>query len=185
MKRVIGLLVLLTGPAGVMLGQTARQGGAANPTAFRSPMIVETVFAASDRSVWDRKENKDGGRYWFTDPEYHELGKYTCDGISLTRPTSKGQWDNALFLSVRDLPGGNVDLGIRAWVTNPKNNPDKLVDLFFEILKDDAVVASASMKQIKIEEKSDGHDRKLTMVLPASTVLSATKLRITMTVQNY
>lgn len=161
------------------------------PTVFHSPMILETVFAASNRSLWIKKENKDGGRYWFTDPEYHDLGKYTCDGISLTDPTDRskrtyeGQWDSGLFMSARELPDGTVDLGIRVKVTNPKNNHDKLVDLAFEIMKGDEVLASASMKQIKIEEKSYGDDGKLTMLLPVSAVLSATKLRITMTVQNY
>ena len=52
-------------------------------------------------------------------------------------------------------------------------------------MKGEEVVASLPMKQIKIEEKSYGDDGKLTAVLPASTVLSATKLRITMRVQDY
>jgi hypothetical protein len=173
-------------------GQTVKQGDSRqDPTVFHSPMVLETVFAASDRSLWEKTDNKYGGRYWFTVPEYHELGKYTCDGISLTDPTDRskrtyeGQWDNSLFMSVRTLSDGNVDLGIRVKVTNPKNNHDKLVDLFFEIMKGDDVSASALMKQLRIEEKSYGDDGKLTMVLPASTVLSATKLRITMTTRDY
>lgn len=192
MRTQVVLLILAAVAAAVAEGQTAKQGDASStPTVFHSPMILETVFAASDRALWDTKENKDGGRYWFTVPEYHEIGKYTCDGISLTDPTDRskrtyeGQWDNSLFMSVRPLSDGNVDFAIRVKVTNPKKNHDKLVDLLFDIMKGDEVVASLPMKQIKIEEKSYGDDGKLTAVLPASTVLSATRLRITMRVQDY
>jgi hypothetical protein len=193
LKPLLGACLLIS--ALRALGQTARQATTGpGPNEYHSPMVIETVFAAADRSLWDKKENKRYGRYWFTVTEYHDLGKFTCDGISITDPTEgdlwdrikhEGQWASGLFMSAKELPGDKVDLGIRVKITNPKGNHDKRVTFTFEILNGDQIAASAVMKPIKIEEKSFGDDGKLYITLPTATALGATKFRITMTTENY
>ena len=74
----------------VSLAQTVKQGDptapAADPNEFHSPMVIETVFAPADPSLWKNEEwtpqkPKPWKRGTFTVPEYHDLGKYSCDGL--------------------------------------------------------------------------------------------------------
>src|SRR5262245_63879596 len=72
--------------------QTARQGdpnAARTATEYHSPMILDTVFPATDSSLWGKGE-------WFTVDEYHELGRFTCDGVSLKSHylPSDEHWDS-------------------------------------------------------------------------------------------
>ena len=103
------------------VAQTVKQGTEADlePTAFKSPMIVETVFAAADRSLW-----KQG---WFTIPEYLELRKYSCDGVFLRGDSDRRiGWDPPIAMKARNLPDGNVEVRFDLKVNNPKLNHDKV-----------------------------------------------------------
>jgi hypothetical protein len=170
-----------------VLGQTAKQGDASQiPRCFHSPMVLETVFAAADRTLWTKKDRHESGRDWFTVPEYHALGRFTCDGVSLRDPTKNGEWRPGLFLSARDLPDGNVDVGIFVKVRNPGANSDKLVKLSFEVLNGDEVVASATMEPINVEDNARGDDGEVRLTVPAAAlrIEPMTKLRITMTTRD-
>ena len=58
MKRILVCVLLFLLSSGI-LAQTARQGDPIpDPTAFHSPMALETVFAAADRT--DPLENPPG-----------------------------------------------------------------------------------------------------------------------------
>ncbi len=165
-----------------VFAQTARQGDASafpvDPNAFRSPMVLETIFAAGDRSRW-----KDGK--WFTTPEWWELGKFSCDGVGLRAGNDrKKKWDEGLEMRVHDLPGGNVEVRMRVGVRNPRNNHDKMVSLYIEVLNGDEHVASESLR-IQAEGDGDVHDAKLKWLIPTSSLRPTTKLRITMKTEDY
>ena len=161
--------------------QTARQGDPntrAASTEFHSPMILETVFAPAERSLWGK-----GG--WFTVKEYFELGRFTCDGVSLRNDYSlrKGTWDTGLQMRAMKVDEGRVRVEIRAIVHNPRHNHDKLVNLFFEILNSDTLIESVRMPPIKVEDNTDEVDNEIAVVLPIDALKTdpMTTLRITMT----
>jgi len=176
--------ILLTGGQGSahVSWQTARQGDPAqypaDPNAYRSPMVLDTIFAAGDRSLW-----KDGK--WFTLHEWWELGRFTCDGVGLRGGNDrKKKWDEGLEMRVHDLPGGNLEVRMRVGVRNPRNNHDKIVSVFLEVLNGEDLVASDSLR-IQAEDDGDVHDAKLKWTIPTSSLRPTTKLRITMKTENY
>ena len=84
-----------------LAGQTVRQGTAqevpAAANAFQSPMILETIFAPADQSLWVSDEwTPSKPKPWksgdFTTPEYYALGKFSCDGILLQNGNRHGPW---------------------------------------------------------------------------------------------
>jgi hypothetical protein len=187
--RLILVLAVVGGMTVPARGQTAKQGDPGHPadqTVFTSPMVLETAFAASDRSLWKRRDLREGGRDWFTVPEYQQLGKFRCDGVSLRGDTDrKHEWDSGLYMSARELPDGGVDVGIWAKVFNPRQNHDKLVTLFLEVVNGETVSAKVAMPPIKVRDRAEPEDGKASLLLPASALLPTTKLRITVTTQNY
>ena len=90
--RTIVVLFLGFCLAGVSAAQTVKQGDpnapVADPTEFHSPMVIETVFAPADPSLWKSDEwTPTKPKPWrsgeFTTAEYYDLGKYSCDGLSI------------------------------------------------------------------------------------------------------
>jgi len=188
MKQLIWVLLLgvLTLPATDLdlHAQTARQGDRnANytPTAFRSPMVLETPFVLADPAMW-------GG----TDlvQEYNDLGKYTCDGLALRgRILDKktGEWQSGLWMKAKERGGGKLEISIRVLVRNPKHNHDKHVTIFFEIIDRDQVVAATTLGPVEVEDKGWSQDFSTKLLLPIDTLKSdpTMKLRITMTAKDY
>ena len=92
--RELLIILSLTLFSYLLVAQTVRHGDASptRPNAFRSPMVIETVFPANP-SLWMDTESLAGfkpGRpthgklgEWFSTPEWYALGKFTCDGVSL------------------------------------------------------------------------------------------------------
>jgi hypothetical protein len=165
----------------VSIAQTAHQGdpnSGIGSTDFHSPMVLDTIFAPADRALWDK-----GG--WFTVKEYQELGRFTCDGVSLRSDYDrrKGTWDAGLEMAVKPLDDGKVRVKIRAIVYNPKHNHDKRVSLYFEIQNGDQRVETATMPPIKAEDKNDDFDGEVSVVVSADALKTdpMTRLRITMT----
>ena len=183
MRRVAGVLALLCLSANLGFAQTAKQGDPAkvtDATAFHSPMILETIFAAADRSLWHNGKE-------FTLPEWWELGKFTCDGVSLRMDSDRRKkWDSGINMKVRDLPGGSVEVKMKVGVLNPKHNSDKMVTLLLEVVNGDEVVAAQSVK-IPAKDDGGGHQENVKFTIPGSSLRldPITKLRITMTTQKY
>ena len=161
--------------------QAARQGDASNEkTTFTSPMVLETVFAAADRSLWDPAKGHVAGA-WFSTEDYHGLGKFRCDGVYLRSDfkPKQGTWKPGLAMSVKEGEGGQVQVKVRATADNPKDNRDRKVDILFEVMNGEKVIASASDSR-GIEE---GDEKGITVnfSLPAADLIAdpMTKLRLT------
>lgn len=189
MKRLIWISVLgaLTLANALHLrAQTATQGNLNTnpiPTAFHSPMVLETMFVAADRAMWGKKD-------WHTIPEYNALGKYTCDGLTLRGGIinkKTGAWPSGLLMKAKELAGGNLEISIMVWVFNPEHNHDKAVTLFFEILDGDRVVGTTTLGPLGVEDKGrpKGGSKKLVLPIEALKNDPRMKLRITMTTTDY
>ena len=146
-------------------------------------MILETVFAAADRAVWQKPGE------WFSVDEYHDLGKFTCDGVALrSKPIDrKGKWRSGLAMAARSLSEDRVEVRIRATAYNPRGNHDKLVRLHFEVLNGEDVLTAGTMAPIRCPDSRDPEDGELTLVLPAASLRlkPVTRLRITMATEDY
>lgn len=184
--------------AALAAAQTARQGtpeevpDAAN--SFHSPMILETSFAPADRSLWvsdewtpsDRRPWKSGT---FTTAEYYALGKFSCDGLFFRNGNRHGPWNTGLLMKVKPK-GATTEVTMIAEVTNPGNVHDKTVTLLFEVLNGEEIVKTATIK-IKANRnwrgKMQDYDGETTFTVPTAALTKdpVTKMRITMTTQDY
>jgi len=122
--------LVLTAP---LLAQTVKQGDpnviASNE--FHSPMVVETTFAPADPALWKSDDwTPDKPRPWkkgeFTTAEYYDLGKYSCDGLSIRDGSNNGTWHSGLVMSLKEQ-AGKLHITINAHVTNPGYVHDKSV----------------------------------------------------------
>jgi len=163
--------------------QNVTQGdltAAAAKTAFQSPMIVNTVLAAADRSLWQTGK-------WFSVKEYEDLGRFTCDGLSLRRDYKPKHetWTAGLLTSAEPVSTEKVRVRFKATINNPDDNHDKVVKLLLEVMHGQTVVKSVAMSGIGVEEGQSGSGQ-------ASVILSTSDLetdppptlRITMTTEN-
>ncbi len=150
-------------------------------TSFHSPMRLETVLAAADRSLW-----ADGG--WFSTPEYHALGQSTCDGVSLRGNYKKRSdtWDPGLEMATREARGGKVEVKVRATVTNPPHNHDKKVTILIEVLNGEDLVEAATIGPLEAEDNGNDVKGQTTLVLPPGALKTdpMTRLRITVTAKD-
>jgi hypothetical protein len=188
-------LLLLVAVEG--LAQTAKQGDASadlTPNAFHSPMILDTMFAPADNSLWVGEDwvpanpvPWKGG--YFTTVEYQRLNKFSCDGMTIQgndynpifhRPPNP-QWRSGLAMKVKPR-GSDVEVRVRIQLTNPKHNHDKQVMLRLDVLNGDEVVASATMRN-NIEE-GNANEHTTTFLVPAAKI-PGSRMRITMTTENY
>jgi len=161
--------------------QAASQGDASNEkTTFTSPMVLETVFAAADRSLWDPAKGHVAGA-WFSTEDYRGLGRFSCDGVYLRSDFKRkqGTWKPGLEMSVKEGEGGQVQVKVRATADNPKDNRDRKVDILFEVMNGEKVIASASDSR-GIEE-GDATGITVNFTLPAADLIAEpmTKLRLT------
>ena len=135
--------------------QIVKQGetpAVTDKTIFTSPMILETVFAAADRSLWDPSQGHLPG-FWFSAEEYEALGKFSCDGVFLRHRYDRNlkTWQPGLAMSVLESEGGTLMVQVRAMVDNPKKNHDRNVEMLFEVMNGDTVIRSTTVKR-SIEE---------------------------------
>lgn len=194
MKRLLVLLSLALASY-LVVAQTVRRADASTLVlpfnAFRSPMVIETVFPA-DPLLWMETgslrgfqsgtsiHGKLGKR--FSIPEWYALGKLTCDGVSLrgeARPN--GSWDDpGLTMKVRPVSGQFL-VTLDATIYNPKPNHDKRATVSFELLKGIDVIARDSCTIRTKDKGRGGHSGNVKLMLWKDDLASATKLRTTMT----
>ncbi|MEX1243680.1 MAG: hypothetical protein WEB59_00630 [Thermoanaerobaculia bacterium] len=195
MNRLLFSTVLLV--ASVLRGQEVKQGdpNAVTSTDFHSPMVMTTVFAPADKSLWVSDEWRPANpKPWkngdFTTVEYYGLGKYSCDGLLFRDGNRNGTWNSGLTMSVSNKVGGKVMVEMTAHVTNPGPVHDKFVTLLFEVTNGDQVVASTTIT-IKVKQnwrtKMEENGEEGVIALSADALKSdpITKLRITMTTKDY
>ena len=177
----------------LLVAQTVRHGDASptRPNAFRSPMVIETVFPANP-SLWMDTDSLAGfkpGRSthgklgeWFSTPEWYALGKFTCDGVSIRGDAlSDGSWNDAgLTMRIKPLSGAFLVM-LAATLHNPELNPDKTATVSFEVLNRDSVIAQDSLRIQTKDQGKGGHSGNVKLVLSKNQLASATKLRITTT----
>lgn len=147
---------------------------------YVSPMIVETDFAAANRSLWNNGKA-------FIIPDWYELGKVSCDGVHLRGDSDrKTGWEPFMRMRAKEGPDGSVEVRLAIGVQNPKHNEDKLVTLLLEVLNGSERVGSESI-EIKAEEDGEGHFKDVVFNMLAKSLHSTpmTKLRITMSTTNY
>jgi hypothetical protein len=165
--------------------QIVKQGetpAATDKTIYTSPMILETVFAAADRSLWDPSKGHLPG-FWFSAEEYGALGKFSCDGVYLRHRYNREQktWEPGLAMSVLEAEGGTLLVQVRAMVDNPKKNHDRKVEIVFEALNGDTLIGSSTVKR-GIEE---GDEKPLLahFSLPAADLTADPMTRLRLTVR--
>jgi hypothetical protein len=189
---VFGIEILTIGIAVSASTLTVKQGdfSVTNPTDLRSPMVIETVFApAVDTSLWTKKDGKKPSAWekgaWFTVSEYHDLGKFTCDGLLLQRDYSRRRnaWDSALEMRVLEH-GNQTEVDLHVTVRSPNYIHDKLVTLNFEVLSGN--VQWTTSVTVKVKEGSENDDSaKMVLSSAALKTNPAPTLRITMTTMDY
>ncbi|MBI3450252.1 MAG: hypothetical protein HY049_15225 [Acidobacteria bacterium] len=177
-RAVLAFALLAAGPV------QAHQG-AVEATEFRSPMVIDTIFVAADRSRWLSK----GSSFdWFSADEYRVLGKYRCDGLSIRANdyANAGAWDSGLYFRPRELPDGMVEVEVWVSVLNPRKNHDKSVTVTLEVRNGDEVVTTATIGPWKVEDKGREKVRKGSLTVPSSQLKTdpMTSLRITLTARD-
>lgn len=182
-NALIAVAMLCTGSA-AFAQPVAKQGPVDQPrlseSEFKSPMILETDFAAGDRANWPV-----GKPAWFTLKEWWELGKYSCDGVFFRGDRDRHTgWDPSIQMRLRDLPPGNVEVQIEVAVQNPKNNHDKIVSMKLEAVNGEDVIKS-EIVQLKAPDNGEGQQAQVKWTMPAASLLPTTKMRITMTTKDY
>src|SRR5262245_32899342 len=147
-RMALATLALTAFAVSLAPAQIAKQGklSSLEQTKFESPMILETVFAATDRSLWDPARGNQPGA-WFSTREYEELGRYSCEGVYLRHRYSRRQesWQPGLAMSVTPTSDGRLKIHVRADVDNPDDNKDRRVEALFEVLQNGRVIASKTV----------------------------------------
>jgi len=148
---------------------------------FQSPMIIETVFAATDRAHWGKKG-------WFTVAEYHALGQSTCDGVALRQYVrgGHGRWDPGLLMWAKAVSADLLEVSLSVSVWNPLNNHDKAVTLVLEVLSDPPLAAIVIGPLHKKDNgMSQAWRRTFTVPIHALSSDPQTPMRITMSTKDY
>ena len=157
--------------------EPAGKGEAPAGTDRPSPMVLETVFAAADESLWD-------GPGWFSLPEYHDLGRDTCDGVALRARYDKrsGTWDPGLEMSAHRGRDGQIEVKVRVIVNNRRHNHDKKVRVDLEVLDGDRTIRNGTIGPFEAEDDGDDVTRHTTLVFPDGVLRTdpMTRLRIVM-----
>jgi len=152
----------------------ARPAGTDRP----SPMVLETMFAAADESLWD-------GPGWFSLPEYHDLGRDACDGVALRARYDKrsGTWGPGLEMSAHEGRDGQIEVKVRVIVNNRRHNHDKKVRVDLEVLDGGRTIRNGTIGPFEAEDDGDDVTRHTKLVFPDGVLRTdpMTRLRIVMT----
>lgn len=159
---------------------TAAPGNARETGSARCPVVIDSVLAAADRTLWDTADGRGLGR-WFSVEDYHALGTRGCDGLILRADydRKRGTWEPGLEMAVEKDEDGRLALRIRAHIDNPKGNHDKRVEVTFAVTNGQDIVARAS-ESMGIEE-GDEKDITVRLSIPESALRTdpMTGLRVT------
>lgn len=161
------LLILL----GIAMASSLRAqviaNGPRDPTEFRSPMILETVFLPADRTLWKTQ--------WVSGKEYLDVRQFHGDNVSIS----------ALSMRPRLIEGGKgVVVEIKTSLSN-RCGHDKQVTVRFDILNGDEEVAHVTLGPLKVEE-TDTKTRSVIVTVPETALKMdpMTVLRITLTAKD-
>ena len=197
MKPTAVLFAFLS--AAALTAQTAKQGDAAALPIedFHSPMVIEAAFAPADQSLWVRDDwSPENKKPWktgrFTIPEYHGIGRFTCDGLSIRDDYSKRSktWRSGLRMSTEPLSDGRVKVHVNVVISNPGEVHDKIVSVLLEVLNGEEKIASGSV-QIRVTgrwtHKAIEKDESAELIVPVDSLRRdpITKLRITMSTKDF
>lgn len=173
-----GLLLAVVSTLSSTVALDVKQG--ASGTMFNSPMIINTAFAATDRALW-------GNGDWFAVDDYKNLGRFTCEGVSIRREYNQRRqtWDPGLELAVHVKSPGVVQVKARVSVYNPEHNHDKAVTVLLEIMDGDQVFRTATVGPIKIEDDGE-KDERATLLVPTELLEKqpSPTLRLTVVAKN-
>lgn len=182
-SKCLGVLLAVIGTLSSVDALDVKQGmfGGAESSVFNSPMIITTALAATDRSLW-------GDGDWFAVDDYKNLGRFTCEGVSIRRDYDRRQqtWDSGLELAARVKSPGVVQLKARVSIYNPKHNQDKAVTVLFEIMDGDQVLKTATVGPIKVEDDGGEDDERVALLFPIGLLdkQPAPTLRLTVVAKN-
>ena len=181
-RITLATLFLMASCFPILLGQTVRQASI-EKTKFDSPMVLETVFAAADRSLWDPSQGHQPGA-WFSHQEYEDLGRYSCEGVFVRQKYNQRRetWKPGLSMSVTQAQDGRLKINVRAVVDNPDDNHDRKVETLFEVIRNGRVIASRTVK--KAIEEGEEKSFVAPFDMAASDLIQdpMTKLRVTLKV---
>jgi len=125
-------------------------------------------------------------------PEYHELGKFFCDGVPIRQNSSrrKGTWDSGLSTKLRQLGSGEAEVSVEATIENSGLIHDKIVTLRQEVVNGDeaggaTTITIRSSTSWKHSTNDDSGEAKLVLATESLKKDPITKLRITMTTKDY
>ena len=144
-----------------------------------APLVINTQFAALDRSLWGKGE-------WFSVPAYHALGEDAYDKVLIRRRHNDkdGTWESGLEMAAALKGTDTVLVRMRLTVLNPKGSHDKTVTVLVELMQGDATVQKANLK-MDVESKEE-KSKEATFLLPMDLLSSqpALSLRLTMRTEN-
>jgi hypothetical protein len=169
-RSVLVSLIAILLPTAVFAQVGASQGVSAakanapqGQTEFESPMVLTAPFPLTDRSNWSEA-------FWSDEKDlaFHE---YRCDGIAI----------HDMQMRAIAQENGVVEIDVRGHFDSLKGH-DKRVDMKFEFLNADSVVATGYSDALKAPEaKTKRFGFKFT--IPAVAIQSdpPTRMRITLT----
>ena len=123
-------------------------------------------------------------------PEWYELGRYTCDGVSLREEVkSHGtEWEEpGLRISeLSHLLNGNYEVTLEATLFNPKGNQDRLVTLNYELLDGSGQQMQTASRTYKLVAKAkSGENADVVLLLTPDEMQRITSLRLSMSTKTY
>lgn len=140
------------------------------------PLVIDTEFAALDRSLW-----KNGA--WFSVPAYHALGEQAVEKVMIRRRnnTKAKTWESGLEVSATARGADTFVVKIRLTLTNPNGNHDKTVTTLVEVMQGEVSVRKATIKM----EVESGEDKngEATLTLPADLLSSQPPLGLRLTMK--
>ena len=140
------------------------------------PLVIDTQFAALDRSLW-----KNGA--WFSVPAYHDLGDQDVQKVMIRRRNNDKAktWESGLEMSATTRGAGTIVVRTRLTMVNPKGNHDKTVTTLLEVMQGDMTVQKATIK-MEVESNEAGSG-EATLTLPSDVFDSQPPLRLRLTMR--
>ena len=177
MHRTTGRTTALIATLLLAMPVSAHLGAQKQPAP--APLVINTQFAALDRSLWGKGE-------WFSVPAYHALGEEVFDKVVIRRHHNDkaGTWESGLEMSAAMKGAGTVQVKARLTVLNPKGSHDKTVMVLMEVVQGDTTVQKANLKMDIESEEEKSSEATFLLPLDLLNTQPAPSLRLTMRTEN-